>query len=107
MLTIRPRRAAALLVVLSLICAAFPASAAPEPTRNGLVLEPRLIQRVMDWLGWLWPGTDGGRALQSDSKPQRIVGALGSDADPDGTPQVQANVPPARAEPGPDGDPGG
>lgn len=89
MLTIRPRRAAALFVVLSLFCAAFPASSAPEPTRDGLVVEPGLIQEVMNWLNCLWP--PGLRLGQ-------IHGALGPDADPGGEPRAVINEPISQGE---------
>lgn len=84
MLTIRPRRTAALLVVLSLFCVAFPAVAAPEPTRDGLAMEPGLPHKVMNWLTWLWP---------PDLRIEQIHGRLGPDADPGGEPSSVVKEP--------------
>jgi hypothetical protein len=102
MRTIRPRRAAALLAVLALLLAAWPAAAAPGRTTAD---DPGVVSPLFDaltaWLATLWPGTG------APPEPQSAWGPLGSDLDPGGAPQPTSGGPTATPQLGPDADPDG
>jgi hypothetical protein len=104
MRTIRPLRAAALLAVLALLLAAWPAAAAPGRTTAD---DPGVVSPLFDaltaWLATLWPGTGPPPAPE----PQADWGPLGPVADPGGAPQPESGGPTGRPQLGPDADPDG
>lgn len=59
MLTITPRRVAALLMVLTLLAAAVPALAAPLPSLDGEPAAsgsaPSFVEALFAWLAGIWP----------------------------------------------------
>lgn len=102
--TIGIRKAAALLLAVALLAAAAPAVAAPErPAEEARLapLAPKVLEALGSWLSALWPGAG------SDLLPEPVREALGSVADPDGTPEAPSDDPKAEPQLGSGLDPNG
>jgi hypothetical protein len=99
--TTRPRRAAAVLVLLSLLCAAVPAAATPVRATDEASIGAPLLQALAAWLARVWPAPGPTRT------PERTGEALGSALDPGGAPQDTSGEPTALPQLGSGADPDG